>query len=315
MPVVILHDASIAHPGIAEDALQDAKRPLHLGSHSRLGPVLALLDFIHSLLGLHAPIGHVLRLGRGPHGSPSFVPDNPHRPRLCSPRRAANRAAYACHVPRPPTCRPSAPRLLCYRRRYAPWHRSSTGCPSWSDASGDHVLLAVLGRRGSRDDGGINNRAPGYANAFAVQIPIHRIEYLSAKLVLFKQMAKVQDGRLVGRGGATQIDSGEAAQRGRIIERILGTGIGEIEPVLQKVDAQHDRQADRLATGCPPWDSAARSVLPTRAREPRLPWVLRKLLTAAGPRMLFKTRLAGECYLAHRDLHPLTIRCKHGASR
>ena len=65
MPVVILHDAAIAHPRITEDALQDTKRPLHLGSHSRLSPVLALLALIHSLLGLHAPIGHVLLLGRG----------------------------------------------------------------------------------------------------------------------------------------------------------------------------------------------------------------------------------------------------------
>src|ERR1035437_5011336 len=65
--------------------------------------------------------------------------------------------------------------------------------------------------------------------------------------MLFKQVAKGQDGALVGRGGAAQIDSGEAAQRGRVVERILGAGVGEIEPVLQKVDAQHDRQADRLA--------------------------------------------------------------------
>jgi hypothetical protein len=41
-------------------------------------------------------------------------------------------------------------------------------------------LLAVLGRRGSRDDGGIHNRARRDANAFAVQISIHRIEYLPA---------------------------------------------------------------------------------------------------------------------------------------
>src|ERR1035437_395317 len=63
MPVVILHDAAIAHLGITEDTLQDAKRPLHLGSNSRLSPVLALLVFIHTLPGLHAPIGHILRLG------------------------------------------------------------------------------------------------------------------------------------------------------------------------------------------------------------------------------------------------------------
>src|ERR1035437_7011071 len=64
MPVVILQDAAIAHLGITEDTLQNAKGPLHLRSNSRFSPVLALLVFIHALLGLHAPIGHVLRLGR-----------------------------------------------------------------------------------------------------------------------------------------------------------------------------------------------------------------------------------------------------------
>src|ERR1035437_950868 len=65
MPMVILQDAAIAHLGITEDTLQDAKGPFHLRSNSRFSPVLALLVFIHALLGLHAPVGHVLRLGRG----------------------------------------------------------------------------------------------------------------------------------------------------------------------------------------------------------------------------------------------------------
>jgi len=54
MPVVILHDAAIAHLGITEHALQNAEWPLHLGSHPRLGSVLALLFFVHALLGLSA---------------------------------------------------------------------------------------------------------------------------------------------------------------------------------------------------------------------------------------------------------------------
>src|ERR1035438_8307411 len=61
MPVVILQDAAIAHLGITEDTLQDAKGPLHLRSNSRLSSVLALLFFIHALLGLHAPIGQIGR--------------------------------------------------------------------------------------------------------------------------------------------------------------------------------------------------------------------------------------------------------------
>src|ERR1039458_3338544 len=65
MPVVILQDAAIAHLGITEDTLQDSKRPLHLGSNSRLSPVLVLLVFIQALPGFHAPVSHILSIGRG----------------------------------------------------------------------------------------------------------------------------------------------------------------------------------------------------------------------------------------------------------
>jgi len=64
MPVVI-HDAAIAHLGITEDALQNAKGPLHLGSNSRLTPILALLVLVHTGLGLDAPVRPILRCGRG----------------------------------------------------------------------------------------------------------------------------------------------------------------------------------------------------------------------------------------------------------
>src|SRR5271156_1964759 len=63
-PFVILLQAAIANFSEAEDALQYAKRPLHLGSHSRLSPVLSLLLFIHPGLGLDSLAGHVLCLGR-----------------------------------------------------------------------------------------------------------------------------------------------------------------------------------------------------------------------------------------------------------
>ena len=63
--LVVIHDAAIAHLGITEDALQNAKGPLHLGSNSRLTPVLALLVYIHALLGLDVPVGPILRCGRG----------------------------------------------------------------------------------------------------------------------------------------------------------------------------------------------------------------------------------------------------------
>jgi hypothetical protein len=57
---------------------------------------------------------------------------------------------------------------------------------------------------------------------------VHRVQHLAAKFVLLQQATEAKDRGLVGRCGAAQIDSGEAAQCGRLVERILRAGIGEI---------------------------------------------------------------------------------------
>jgi len=64
-PLVILFQSAITHFRKSKDALQNAKRPLHLRAHFCLGPVLALLHFIHARFCFHTPRGHVLRLRRG----------------------------------------------------------------------------------------------------------------------------------------------------------------------------------------------------------------------------------------------------------
>jgi len=74
---------------------------------------------------------------------------------------------------------------------------------------------------------------------FRYRFTVSRI--FAVQLILLEKMTEVQDGGLVGNGGAAKIDSGKAAQHGRLVERILGARIGEVEPMLQKVDAQHDR--------------------------------------------------------------------------
>jgi len=53
-------------------------------------------------------------------------------------------------------------------------------------------------------------------------------------------VAEVENRRLIGNGGSAKVNASKTAQRGRIVERIFGTGIGELEPVLQKADAQKD---------------------------------------------------------------------------
>jgi len=64
----------------------------------------------------------------------------------------------------------------------------------------------------------VHDGAGGDANAFGLQIAVHRHQHLAAQIVRFQQMAEAKDRRLVRRGGHTQIDSGKAAQHGRLIE-------------------------------------------------------------------------------------------------
>jgi len=163
------------------------------------------------------------------------------------------------------------------------------------------LLLAVLGRRRGGNDGRVHDGTGGDADALAFQIQVHRIQDLAIQLMLLKKMAEVENRGLVGRGAAAQIDSGKAPQHGRFVERILGAGIGEVEPVLQKIDAQHDRQAYRLTAF-----ARLRIVRPNQCLQfrPRNDGFHRvqELFTAALAGILLKTRLAGKCYLAHRVL-------------
>src|SRR5208283_2728737 len=247
-PFVVLFQAAIADLGVFEDALQDAERPFNLGSYSRLGAVLAALFFVHAVFCFGAAIGHVLSLGR----------DLVDLLRLSLVTRVApdhlllTVQQVGQHV-----------RVMHRSRRRAYRVNDDLLAVDADMRLGSEVvlvsllrlmhlrialLLAVLGRRRSRNDGGIDDRAGGDANALAVQIQIYRVQYLAAQLMPLEKMAEVQDGRLVGRGGAAKIDTGETAQHGRLIQRVLGPWIGQVEPVLQKIDAQHDRQADGLAT-------------------------------------------------------------------
>jgi len=65
--------------------------------------------------------------------------------------------------------------------------------------------------------------------------------------MLFEQAAEAKNRRFVGRGCAAKVNTGKAPQHGRFIERVLSTGIGEREPLLQKINSQHDGEANRLA--------------------------------------------------------------------
>ena len=52
--------------------------------------------------------------------------------------------------------------------------------------------------------------------------------------------------RSIRRRRAAQIHPAEPAQHRRFVQRLLDAGIGEIEPLLQEVNPQHERKTHRL---------------------------------------------------------------------
>src|SRR5680860_61274 len=63
-----------------------------------------------------------------------------------------------------------------------------------------------------------------------------------------QQMAKAQDGAFVRDRLLTQLNTGEAAHRLAVIQRVLSTWIRKIEPLLQEINAQHPLTAQRPAS-------------------------------------------------------------------
>jgi hypothetical protein len=122
-PFVVLLQAPVSHLGKSEHALQDAKRPFHLGSYFGLGPVRPL----------RLCIGCGGRSYPAPRARPPeshlFAPDNLRRPTPSFPPRAVSQATYARRTHWLRKYTPNARDPLWHPHRCAPWHRKYHCCP------------------------------------------------------------------------------------------------------------------------------------------------------------------------------------------
>lgn len=110
------------------------------------------------------------------------------------------------------------------------------------------------------------------------------------------------------------VSSGAAARRERVVEHILDAAIRHAEPVLQKINPQHDAQAYRFPLFARLWLMWRNQGLQLRPANHIFHGV-EKLLTTAGSANFSKTWLAGKCYLALCVFAPPTIEgnCDVGA--
>ena len=90
----------------------------------------------------------------------------------------------------------------------------------------------VLRRTGRVDDRCVNDGAGADTDALAFQVMVHRVQHLTAQIVLLKQVAEAKDGRLVRRRGYSKVNSCEAAKHRRLIEGFFHARIRQAESLL-----------------------------------------------------------------------------------
>ena len=110
------------------------------------------------------------------------------------------------------------------------------------------LFLLVLGGTRSTDDAGVNDGAPGYLQPIFLEVLIDQVEQMVAQVMFLHQMAEFANGGLVRHRLPAQINTHELAQGAGIVEGFLGSGIRQVEPVLDEVDAQHALDTDRTAS-------------------------------------------------------------------
>ena len=121
--------------------------------------------------------------------------------------------------------------------------------------------LLVLGGTGSRDQGGIDDRALLYGHAVGLEVGLHRLKDLLAEIVRLQQMTELQDRGLIRDPVGDQGDAGKAAHRRHLDQRILHRWIAQVVPLLHQMDPQHGPQRIGRPTSpyCWSWGSGARS--------------------------------------------------------
>ena len=111
------------------------------------------------------------------------------------------------------------------------------------------LLLLVLGGTRCIDDAGIDDGPSAYLQPILLEILIDQMKQLIAQVVAFHHVAKLADRGFIRRTFLTQIDAYEVPHGARIVQGFLGCWVGEIEPMLKEINAQHPLHPDRPTAG------------------------------------------------------------------
>jgi len=104
------------------------------------------------------------------------------------------------------------------------------------------IPILVLGGAGSRDQGGIDDRALLHSHASLLEMAFNRLKDLLSEFVLLKQVAEGQDCCLIGDSVANQVNPREAAHGRYLNQSLFHAWTAEAVPLLHQVNSQHCRQ-------------------------------------------------------------------------
>lgn len=93
---------------------------------------------------------------------------------------------------------------------------------------------------GSGNEGGIDDRALLHEVPFSLEQGVHNLQELFLEFMLLQEVTEVEDRRLVGDGVTEQIDPEELLEGAAVVDGLFHRGIGEIIPLLEEVDLQHE---------------------------------------------------------------------------
>ena len=89
------------------------------------------------------------------------------------------------------------------------------------------------------DDRGIDDRAVRDLDALRFEMAMDLAEELLAQMVSLEEMAELQDRGLIGHRLPAEVDAHELTHGDRFIQGFFRPRIGEVEPLLEEIDAQH----------------------------------------------------------------------------
>lgn len=105
---------------------------------------------------------------------------------------------------------------------------------------GVSLLVPVLRGGGCCNDRGIDDRPVFHEQSVPLKEVIDDLEHLLLETMLFEQMPEVEDGGFIGDSVTEQINVEELLEGVSVVDVVLCFRIGEVVPLLQEVDLEHE---------------------------------------------------------------------------